>query len=140
VSERNSLHSSDHQSLLCINSNTCLFTAYACLCSFVQHVRHRSLLRFYFSTPYSTSSPSYAIIRSSLSHYLSSIPPINSVCTVAIHLAPPSSLPRAVVGYSPASFFALSPLLIDRSRRKTLHTLQLTYTSRLRRSTRPRLV
>ena len=67
-------------------------------------------------------------------------PPINSVCTVAIHLAPPSSLPRAVVGYSPASFFALSPLLIDRSRRKTLHTLQLTYTSRLCHSTRPRLV
>ena len=30
---------------------------------------------------------------------------------------------RAAVGYSPASFFALSPRLIDRSRRKTLHTL-----------------
>jgi len=49
--------------------------------------------------------------------------PSNSVCTVAIHFAPPSSLPRAAVGYSPTSFFALSPLLIDRSRRKTLHTL-----------------
>jgi len=42
-----------------------------------------------------------------------------------MHFAPPSSLPRAAVGYSLASFFALSPRLIDRSRRKTLHTLQL---------------
>jgi len=41
-----------------------------------------------------------------------------------MHFAPPSSLPRAAVGYPPASFFALSPRLIDRSRRKTLHTLQ----------------
>jgi len=35
-----------------------------------------------------------------------------------MHFAPPSSLPRAAVGYSPASHFALSPRLIDRSRRK----------------------
>jgi len=35
-----------------------------------------------------------------------------------MHFAPPSSLLRAAVGYSPASFFALSPRLIDRSRRK----------------------
>jgi len=41
-----------------------------------------------------------------------------------MHFAPPSSLPRAAVGYPPASFFALSPRLIDRSRGKTLHTLQ----------------
>jgi len=51
--------------------------------------------------------------------------PSNSVCTVAIHVAPPSSRPRAAVGYSPASFFALSLFLIDRSRRKNLHTLQI---------------
>jgi len=39
-----------------------------------------------------------------------------------MHFARPSSLPRAAVGYFPASF-ALSPRLIDRSRRKILHTL-----------------
>ena len=44
-----------------------------------------------------------------------------------VYLAPPSSLLRATVGYSPASFFALRPLLIDRSRRKTLHTLHVVY-------------
>ena len=43
--------------------------------------------------------------------------------TVAMHFAPPSSMPRAAVGYSPASFFALSLLLIYRSLRITLHTL-----------------
>ena len=42
-----------------------------------------------------------------------------------MHFAPASSLPRATVGYSAASFFALSPRLIDRSRRKSLHTLSL---------------
>jgi len=35
-----------------------------------------------------------------------------------MHFAPPSSLPRAAVGYFPDSFFALSPRLIDRSRHK----------------------
>ena len=32
----------------------------------------------------------------------------------------------AAVGYSPSGFFALSRLLIDRSRRNTLHTLHVT--------------
>ena len=35
-----------------------------------------------------------------------------------MHFAPPSSLPRAAVGYLPDSPFALSPRLTDRSRRK----------------------
>jgi len=43
-----------------------------------------------------------------------------------MHFAAPSSLSRAAVGYSfAAGFFALSPLLVDRAQRKTLHTLQL---------------
>ena len=49
-----------------------------------------------------------------------------------MHFAPPTSLPRAAVGYSLASFFALSPRLIDRSRRKTLHTLQPVFKNRLK--------
>ena len=49
---------------------------------------------------------------------------IQQLCMhVAYAFAPPSSLPRAAFGYFPASFFALSPRLIDRSRRKILHTL-----------------
>ena len=93
------------------------------LCSFVQHVPHQSLLRFHLNTLiHIIFSISYHnVIPLIISHHH----PSNSVCTVAIHVAPPSSRPRAAVGYSPASFLALSLFLIDMSRRKNLHMLQI---------------
>ena len=129
-SERNSFLLLEHQSLLFVN--TCFFySIYMFMYSFVQHVPHQSLLRFHFLNTliHTILSISYHNVNSSSSYLFS-----NSVRTVAIHFAPASSLPRAAVGYSPASFFALSPLLIDRSRRKTLRTLQPVY-----HTERPRL-
>jgi len=104
---------------------------YMFMYSFVQHAPHESLVRFHFFNTliHTILIISYHNVISSSSYLIISHPPYNmvsnSACTVAIHFALPSSLPRAAVSYSPASFFALSRLLIDRSRRKTLHTLQI---------------
>ena len=105
-SECNSLH----QCLLFINTR--FFTAFACLITVLFNTFHIN--------DYVFTSPQLVHIVLSISHH-------NLLChNLIIYPATLCAL-SLYIWLFPASFFTLSLLLIDRSRRKTLHTLHCQY-------------